>query len=82
MKVVGGAVSCEDTVQVSFPHKCGQFSWYGALNVEVAVTFPYISFFRYLHSSITFLGALLSNMVDYLKYSRDTSAPQDPRFTR
>ena len=48
IEVVGGVVSCEDTIQVSFPHKCGQFSCYGALNVEVAITFPYISFFSLL----------------------------------
>ena len=74
-------MSYKDTIQVSFPHKCSQFSWCSTLNVEVAVTFPDISFFHCLHYSITFLGAPLSSMVDYLKYSRDASAPRDRRFT-
>ena len=80
LEVVGGAMSCEDTVQVSFPHKCDQFSWCNALNLEGAITFLDISFLCCLHSSFTFLGAPLSSMVDYLKYSQDASAPRGPQF--
>ena len=73
------SLSYEVTIQVSFPHKCGQFSWCNALNVKVAVTFPDISFFRYLHDFVVFLEALLSDAGSYLKYFRDAFAPQDPR---
>ena len=69
LEVVETAMSCEDTVQVSFPHKCGQFSWGNALNVEVAVTFPNISSFCCLHGSVIFPEALLSGIINYLKYS-------------
>ena len=47
---------CElwNIVQVSFLHKCGQFSWCSALNVKMTITFLDISSFRCLHSSIAF----------------------------
>ena len=73
-------MSCEDTVHVSFLHKCSQFSWCSALNVKVAVTFLDISSFHCIHGSVIFFGAPLSGTIDYLKYSRDASAPRDPRF--
>ena len=47
----------------------------------MTVNFLDISFFCYLHDSFAFLGALLSNMVDYLKYFRGASAPWEPRST-
>jgi len=53
-------MSYEVTVQVSFPHKCGQLSWCRVLNVEVMATFPNISHFRCLHDSGVFHSALLS----------------------
>ena len=81
LDVVGGTVSCEDTVQVSFLHKCGQFSWCSALNVKVAVTFPAISSFHYLQDFVTFLGAQLSSMVDYLNYFQGASTPWGPQST-
>ena len=73
-------MSCEDIVHVSFLHKCSQFSWCSALNVEVAVTFPDISSFHCIRGSVTFFGAPLSGTINYLKYSQDAFAPRDPRF--
>ena len=81
LEVVRGAVSCEDTIQMSFLHKCGQFSLCSALNVEVIVTFWDISSFRFLHGSVTFPGAPLFSMANCLKYFRDASAPREPRST-
>ena len=79
LEVVERAVSCEVTVQISFPHKCGQFNWCSALNVEVVVTFLDISYFHCLHDSIVFLEALLPGVGSYLKYSQGVFAPWDPR---
>ena len=75
--VVERPMSCEITIQVSFPHKCGQFSWYNALNMEV-VTFLDISSSCCLHDSVVFLEALLSSVGNYLKYSQGVFAPRDP----
>ena len=61
-----------------FSHKCDQFSWYSALNVEVAITFSDISSFLCLHDSIVFPEALLSSVGSYLKYSRAVFASRDP----
>ena len=72
---------CEITVQVSFPHKCSQFSWCSELNVNVAITFLDISSFRCLHDSVVFLEALLSGVGSYLKYSQGVFAPRDPQST-
>ena len=135
-------MSYEDTVHVSFSHKCSQFSQYNALNVEVAITFPNIFFFPLLirlcflpwsfsfqygwlpkvfprclcssgysfHASVSLFSlfflymctwifnhsrvfnhfqtgpivqkcARFTCVVDYLKYSWDAFAPQDPWFT-
>jgi len=72
-------VGYEIIVQVSFPHKCSQFSCCSALNVEVVVTFPDISSFCCLHDSVIFLKTLLSSVGSYIKYSRGAFAPWDPR---
>ena len=40
LEIIGRVVSWENTIQVSFLHKYGQFSGYSAFNVVVAVTFP------------------------------------------
>ena len=79
LEVVQKAVSCEITVQVSFPHKCGQFNWCSTLNVKVIVAFPDISPFRCLHNSVVLPKALLSGVGSYIKYSQDVFAPRDPR---
>ena len=68
LEVAERALSYEVTVQVSFSHKCGQFSWCSALNVEVVVTFSDISPFRCLHDSIVFPRALLFIARSYIKY--------------
>ena len=80
LDVVERAVSCEIIVHVSFSHKCGQFSWCSALNVEVVATFLDISPFRHLHDSVVFLEPILSDVGSYLKYSRGVFAPRDPRL--
>ena len=80
MEVVERVVSCEIIVHVSFSHKCGQFSWCSALNVEEVVTFLDISPSRHLHDSVVFPEPILSGVGSYLKYSRGVFAPQDPRL--
>ena len=62
-----------------FPHKCKQFHWCSALNMEVVVTFPNISPFLCLHDYIVFPTALLFNVGSYIKYSQGAFAPWDPR---
>ena len=47
LEVIGRTVSQENTIQVSFLHKCSRFSWCSAFNVVVAVTFRAIYSFRY-----------------------------------
>ena len=79
LEVVEKDMSCEIIVYVSFPHKCGQFSWCSALNVKVAVTFLNISPFHCLHDSVVFLKALLSSVGSYLMYSRGVFPPRDPQ---
>ena len=76
LELVERAVSYE-TIQVSFPHKCGQFSWCSALNVEVAITF--LASFRYLHDFVVFPETLLSDVGSYLKYSQGVFTPRDPQ---
>ena len=78
--MVERVVSYEITVHVSFPHKCGQFSWCSTLNVEVIVTFLDISLFCCLHDSVVFPETLLSDVGSYIKYSRGAFAPWDPRL--
>ena len=60
---------------MSFPHICSQFSCCSALNVEVVVTFPDISFFCCLHDSVIFLKTLLSSVGSYIRYSWGAFAP-------
>lgn len=81
LEVVERAMSCEITIHMSFSHKCGQFNWCNALNVEVIVIFSDISPFYCLHDFVLFLEALLSSVGSYLKYSRGVFAPRDPRPT-
>ena len=76
LEVIKGAMSCENTIQMSFLHKRGQFSLCNALNMEMAVTFLDISSFCCLHGSVIFPEALLYGVVDYLKYSRGGFPPR------
>ena len=79
LKVVERDVSYGVTVQVFFfSHKCGQFSWCRALNVEVAATFPNISSYHCLHDSVVFPRVLLSGAGSYIRYSRCAFTPRDP----
>ena len=64
LEMVEGAVNHENIIQVSFLHKCGQFSWCSALNMEVAVTFPNISFFCCLHGFVAFPQLPCVNGID------------------
>ena len=50
LEVAESVESCEVTIQVFFPHKCGQLSWCRVLNVEVMVTFyRYFLFSLFAH---------------------------------
>ena len=69
LELVERTMSCEVTIQMSFPHKCSQFIWCSALNVEVVVTFLDISSFRCLQDSVVFSKALPFGAGNYLKYS-------------
>ena len=44
LEALWGDMSWDDTIQVSFFHKCGQFIWCSAFNVVVIVFFLDISF--------------------------------------
>ena len=79
LEVLERAMSYENTVQVSFPHKCNRLNSCNALNVEVAITFQDISSFRCLHNSVVFPETLLAGIDNYSKYSRGSFAPRDPQ---
>lgn len=66
------------TIQVSFPHKCGKFSWCKALNVEVIATFPDSSTFCCLHNFSVFHRALLSGAGSYISICSSSSPVDRP----
>ena len=68
------AMSWENTVQVLFLHKYGQFNWYSA--------FPNISSFRCWYDSATSPGAHPSRVIDFLKCSWGAFTPREPRLPR
>ena len=73
--VVESVVSCGTTVQVSFPHKCGQLSQYSAFNMEAMATFLDISSLLCLHVSDVFHGALFFGARSPLRHSQGAFAP-------
>ena len=77
LEAMRGVVSWDDTIQVSFLHKCGQLIWCSAFNVVVTISFPDISSFHCWYNSATSPEVYLSKMVDSPKHSWGSSTPRE-----